>query len=763
MKIFKLVFFIICIGLKSSAQNPNQIQIIPIPVNVRAAPGNLKLSEIRQIIIQKNNPELKQLTEQYKQQLSLSNIKVIESKSPKFGKVKAIILSNQYTDRKPDYYSINITKNGILINAQESQGIFYALQSLIQLSEPTQKSSVPFLVIEDYSRFPYRGMHLDVSRHFFPVSFIKEYIDLLARYKFNKFHWHLTDDQGWRIEIKKYPLLTEIGSIRKETLIGAYGSYPIQYDKTEYGGFYTQEEIVDIVQYAKDKFIEIIPEIEMPGHSAALLAAYPQFGCNAGPYEVATTWGVSNNVLCPTDTTLNFMKDILDEVCDLFPGKYIHVGGDEVLKEEWKKSEECTKVMRRQKLKTYEDVQSYFIRQMDLYLSKKNKVLVGWDEILEGGLSQNAVVMSWRGFDGGIQAAKQRHDVIMTPGAYCYFDHYQSTSSLEPLAIGGYTSLEKVYSFNPIPEDLAVEFQKYIIGAQANVWTEYISSPEQVLYMAFPRAMALAEVNWSVPAMRDYKEFLNRLNSQFAWFKSQNINLSNAYLDLNYSTRVSSDSQYLVFNKPPLNGRILIETDSKEDGINQEYLSVDSILLDKDKNFKAWFQLNDNTLGRSISIAFNKHKSVGKKINISQSPSLKYGGGGSRVLINGIDASPNKFSGSEWLGFDNGKNLDANIDLLKLDTIHSISIQVFQDESAWIYLPESIEIYSSMNNIDFNLEKKYEVGLKPGRTLKEKIEFPNGIYTQFLKIIAVNYGEIEPEKSGGGHGAWLFVGEIAID
>ncbi|NOT38186.1 MAG: family 20 glycosylhydrolase [Saprospiraceae bacterium] len=764
MNIFRLILLIlvICSSLNGNCQSLVQHSIIPIPSSVKSAPGQLRLSEIQQIIIPTKNPELKKLAELMKKELRLS-AKITESRSPKFGNTKSIVLNTPYTERHPDMYTLNVSKTGILIFAQESKGLFYGFQTLKQLAELTNFETVGFYVIEDQSTFSYRGMHLDVSRHFFSVEFVKQYIDLLARYKFNKFHWHLTDDQGWRIEIKKYPLLTEIGSIRKKTLIGAYGSNPVQYDEKEYSGFYTQEEIKEVVQYAKERYIDIIPEIEMPGHSMAALAAYPHLGCHAGPYEVATTWGVSNNTLCPTDTTLQFMKDVLDEVCELFPSQLIHIGGDEVMKDVWKKSDECAKIMRRQKIKTYDELQSYFIKQIDIHLTKRGKTLVGWDEILEGGLSQNAVVMSWRGTEGGIQAAKLKHDVIMCPGTHCYFDHYQSVSSNEPLAIGGYTSLEKVYSFNPIPEELKAEQQKYILGSQGNVWTEYILNNEHVLYMAFPRAIALAEVNWSTQGSRNYKNFLLRMNHHYNLFKKNNINLSTAYLDLNYRTNIYDDKLFLIFNKPPIDGKILIENETLEDGLQQEYLKKDSIELTESREYKSWFQLPDNTLGRSINIKFSRSKSTACEIRLNKAASSKYSLGGSTALINGIDAPSNKFSGQEWSGFESGSDLEAFIDLRKMDSIGRLSVQVFQEESSWIYLPKSIELFSSENGNEYNLVKKFDIGLRPGRSINLIIDLDKTYKSRYWKVLVKNYGTIDNGRPGKGKGAWLFIGEVRLD
>jgi hexosaminidase len=361
----------------------------------------------------------------------------------------------------------------------------------------------------------------------FPVEFIKQYLDWMARYKLNTFHWHLTDDQGWRIEIRQYPRLAEIASMRKETLVG-HAPQSTQYDGQPYGGFYTQEQIREVVAYAGDRFITVIPEIEMPGHSLAALAAYPELACTPGPFETATTWGVFKDVFCPKDNTFQFLENVLSEVMELFPSRYIHIGGDEVQKDRWKESPDAQAVIHREGLKDESELQSYFIRRMERFINSKGRRMIGWDEILEGGLAPDATVMSWRGEQGGIAAARQGHDVIMTPDAYLYFDHYQGDRGVngksEPLAIGGMLPLEKVYSYNPLPAALNPEEQKHILGAQANLWTEYIADPHQAEYMLFPRLFALAELAWSPQGSRNYRDFLTRVPPQLARLKRQGVN-----------------------------------------------------------------------------------------------------------------------------------------------------------------------------------------------------------------------------------------------
>ena len=422
-------------------------------------------------------------------------------------------------------YKLTIDKAGVKIVGRGA-GLFYGAQTLLQLLPPPPAKlafKVPGVEINDAPRFRYRGLHLDVGRHLFPVEFIKKYIDLMAQYKLNYFHWHLTEDQGWRIEIKKYPKLTEIGSQRKET-VKDRNLMPYIGDGKPYGGFYTQEQIKDVVAYAQARYVTIVPEIEMPGHSLAALAAYPELGCTPGPFEVSTTWGIFPDIYCPKEETFTFLQDVLTEVIALFPGPYIHIGGDEAPKDRWKASPVAQAIIKREGLKDEHELQSYFIRRLGKFLNAKGKRLIGWDEILEGGLAPDATVMSWRGETGGIAAAKQKHDVVMTPSGYLYLDHYQGDPKYEPLNIGGYTTLARTYSYNPTPAELTPEEQKYIIGAQGNVWTEYLKTPELVEYMAFPRALALAEMTWTPQAKRNYEDFAARLPAQFARLDVQKVN-----------------------------------------------------------------------------------------------------------------------------------------------------------------------------------------------------------------------------------------------
>jgi len=435
---------------------------------------------------------------------------------------------------RPESYELSSGPAGIEIRAASHAGLFYGIQSLRQLLPAGATTgargaadddwTVPALEIRDDPRFVYRGLHLDVGRHYFTPEFIKRYIDLLASYKLNVFHWHLTEDQGWRLQIDRYPRLAEVSSHRRETILEKNFD-PYVGDGIPHGGYYTKDEVRDIVAYAAERYVTVIPEIELPGHSVAALAAYPELACTDGPFEVATVWGVKEDIYCPHERTFEFLEGVLTEVMELFPSPYIHIGGDEAPKARWEESAVAQAVMHREGLADEHELQSWFIRRIEQFLLEHDRRLIGWDEILEGGLAPQATVMSWRGVSGGIEAARQGHDVIMTPTSHMYFDYYQGADqSAEPLAIGGYLPLEKVYAFEPVPAELTESEGRHILGVQANVWTEYIKTPEYAEYMAYPRALALAEVAWTPALSRDWSGFTARLPSQLARLEALGVN-----------------------------------------------------------------------------------------------------------------------------------------------------------------------------------------------------------------------------------------------
>jgi hexosaminidase len=486
-----------------------------MPASLTNMEGTFSIGSQTKILINSENKEMQKVTSyliNHLEDFYQIKSKVTFSGAPE--KKTIFIKLNTGLSISKEAYNLTVSSKGIMLESPSPSGLFYGIQTLLQLMPPIkQKLSavvVPAVEIKDSPRFAWRGLHLDVGRHFMPKEFILKYLDYMAFHKFNTFHWHLTEDQGWRIEIKKYPRLTEVGSIRKETLVGHYGSK--NYDGTPVGGYYTQEDVKEIVAYATDRFITVVPEIEMPGHALAALAAYPELGCTGGPYEVGTTWGVFDDVYCAGNAkTDTFLMDVLKEVIPLFPGEYFHIGGDECPKTRWQKCPLCNEKMKAEGLRSENELQSFFVQRMEKFLNENGKKLIGWDEILEGGLAPNAAIMSWRGEKGGIAAAKEHHFVVMTPGEYCYLDHYQADPKNEPLAIGGYLPLKKVYSYEPIPASLTEEESKYVMGAQGNVWTEYMKTPQQVEYMVYPRAAALAEAVWSPKGPKDFENFKSRL------------------------------------------------------------------------------------------------------------------------------------------------------------------------------------------------------------------------------------------------------------
>ncbi len=433
----------------------------------------------------------------------------------------------------PEGYRLVVDQAGVQVTAAGGAGLFYGSQTFLQLlpARPAATARVPCVRIADAPAFRWRGGMLDVSRHFFSVAFVKKYIDFIAAYKLNTFHWHLTDDQGWRIEIKQYPRLTQVSAFRKETLIGAQQLLKtpadFKYDGTPYGGFYTQAEIRDVVAYAQKRYVTVVPEIEMPGHSVAVLAAYPELACRPGPYETWTKWGVNEDIVCPTEATFRFFEGVLAEVCALFPGPYVHIGGDEAPKTRWKESPAVQEIMQREGFADVEKVQGWFNRRIEKFLQSKGKKLIGWDEILEGGISPGATVMSWRGEQGGIEAAKLGHDVVMSPTTYLYVNYGQNPqphSPYEPLMIGGYIALDKIYNYNPLPQELTPAQQRHVLGPQANLWTEYITTPAAAEYMLFPRLLAVSEVAWTPAARKKYADFVPRMGQQFARLDAHRIN-----------------------------------------------------------------------------------------------------------------------------------------------------------------------------------------------------------------------------------------------
>lgn len=670
-------------------------------------------------------------------------------------------------------YEIRVLEDEIKISAATDQGAFYAVQSLRQLLPPefengtfkADKVAIKGVVIEDEPQFKYRGMHLDVGRHMYSVEFIKKYIDALAMLKMNTFHWHLTEDQGWRIEIKKYPKLQEVAAYRNETLIGHYSDQPHQFDGKRYGGFYTQDEVKDIVAYAKDRFVTVIPEIELPGHSQAALAAYPELGCTGEQIEVAKKWGVFEDIYCPKEETFSFLEDVLDEVLELFPSEYIHIGGDEAPKTRWKNCKHCQALITKEGLKDEHELQSYFISRMERYLNSKGRQIIGWDEILEGGLAPNATVMSWRGINGAVEAAKQHHNVIMTPTSHCYFDYYQSENSDEPLAIGGFLPLEKVYSFNPIPEELSKEEAQYVLGAQGNIWTEYMPTEDQVEYMMFPRILAMSEVVWSNQDQKSYPDFVNRVETFHERFEALDINYANHLYEIEGELKATDHGVAYQLKSLSQGKTIRYTEDGSEPSITSKVYEK-SIPISESIIIKAAVFNSERKLGTTFTQEINLHKAVGDKITIDKPPHKSYPGSGAEGLINGISGSNSRFGDKEWLGFW-GDDIEITIDFDQPKIVNSISTRFHNGNGQWIYAPKEVTIQYLLQDEMMFVTDKHDIKASKNSIVNfqskmTKVEDRN-MKVKSIIIKVPNYGTIAEGKQGAGNKAWTFIDEIIVN
>jgi len=566
---FFLYLASVAVAKPESKQNI-QLSIIPQPLSVKESSGNFAIGKKTIIYVDDNNPSLQKIAEMLSSQLKYEtgyDLKVIKITGD--APSNAIILTQKdaIDFLGAEGYSLSVRSDKVIIKGMQPAGVFYGAQTLLQLlpvkSETVLPSpasvprspvsslrspvslTIPGVEIKDKPRFGWRGMMLDVGRYFYSVDFIKKYIDYLAMHKMNTFHWHLTEDHGWRIEIKKYPKLTDVSAWREAT---QYDKSTNQLDKNPHGGFYTQDQVREVVAYAKDRFVTIVPEIEMPGHSLAALVAYPELSCTGGPFKIPDQWGIQKDVFCAgNEQTFKFLEDVLTEIAELFPSPIIHIGGDECPKDHWKTCPKCQARIKTEGLKDEHELQSYFIKRIEKFLLTKNKRIIGWDEILEGGLAPNAAVMSWRGIKGGIAAAQQHHDVIMAPTTYAYFDYYQGEPYLEPVAIGGFLPLDKVYSYEPVPSELNTEEASFIKGVQATIWCEFIHSAEKVEYMSFPRAAAVAEIGWTDPKLKNWEDFKRRLEMQYQRYKNAGINYSKSAMNVTYtSVKNSADGTAVV-------------------------------------------------------------------------------------------------------------------------------------------------------------------------------------------------------------------------
>ena len=727
-----------------------QCPIIPTPTSYEETGGELTFGKQLTITsgqLSKNNLEF------LKNQLSsIFSIELLEVK--KKGSLQFI-----QNLKRESGYAIEVNKT-IQIEYKTDADAFYAVTSLMQLiNSKADAHTIHQCKIDDSPQFQWRGLHLDVARHFFTVDEVKRYIDLMAFYKFNIFHWHLTDDQGWRIEIKQYPKLTEIGAYRDSTIVGHYNAVPRVYEKVKYGGFYTQEHVKDVVAYAAKKHITVVPEIELPGHARAAIAAYPELSCTGDRLPVPGLWGVFDDIFCSKPETVTFLKNVLDEVLPLFPSEYIHIGGDEAPKTRWEKCVNCRKVMAKNHLENEHQLQSHFIQQIDDYLTSKGKKIIGWDEILEGGLSTNAAVMSWRGEEGGIEAANQKHDVVMSPTTYCYFDYYQSGNASEPLAIGGFLPLEKVYNYSIIPSEMNADAKPYVLGGQANLWTEYIPTFEQVEYMVYPRALALIQNLWSENKI-NYEDFLTVFaKTQEPLLEKMKVNYATSvYLPELKISRADDGVEYTFTSKGKDKLSLTRETYDKNAGVGlrmdkiegNSFKSYRGNLLDQDYYS---IRLKCDALKNDINYNFMTHSGLGLPIELVTKPHRKYSNGGDLTLVDGVKGT-RPWKGDQWLGF-NEKEIELIIDLPNENYLSELTVGFLNAQGSWIYLPESMLISYQLENGEWM--ELSEIAITEEY---QKINFNAKADKIKLKISSID--EIPKGNEGAGFQPWTFIDEIIL-
>ena len=746
-----------------------KINIVPVPMQLTEGKGVFVIKTGTRILTDETNGTL-QIAELLAEKIkSAAAITMgMGNYNAAFPKNNTIVFTTLGADPSlgNEGYTIDVTETNIFVKAVSANGFFYGFQTLLQLLPPDIEShstivktySIPAVSIKDKPRFGYRGMHLDVSRHMFTVEFIKKYIDLMAMYKLNTFHWHLTDDQGWRIEIKKYPGLTHVGSIRKGTQIGKTDLA----DSVAYGGFYTQEQAREIVAYAAARFVTVIPEIEMPGHSVAALTAYPTLSCTGGPFEVRKHWGVSDDILCAgNDSVFTFMQDVLTEIMDIFPSRYIHIGGDEAPKVRWKACPRCQARIKAEGLKDEMELQSYFIKRIEKFLVSKNRRLLGWDEILEGGLAPEATVMAWRGIQAAIDAAAQGHDAVMTPVDYCYFDYYQGDPDTKPEDAVGFLTLKTVYSYNPVPPVLTPDQARHILGVQGNLWTEYIKTPEKAEYMVFPRAIALAEVAWSPQERRNYDDFLDRMDNQFARLSLMKVNYGKGCFNVDITT-TNQDYRNLVVLTSEMKGlEIRYTLDGNNPDINST-LYTSPFELPASATVKAALFKDGKIAGNISECPVSVNKASGKPVTLIKPYSFKYPGTGNQAMTDGLSGSDSYRKG--WQGYE-GTDMEFSVDLLKPTLIHSLSINFPNNPSSWVLLPATVKYEASVDGITWTTlgTLNFEISPADVKEVKEvRISFPETT-VRYIKVSAVSRKVLPSWHAFKDQPCWIFADELVVE
>lgn len=745
-----------------------EYNIIPYPQTLIPQSGSFTFNKRTTVYCPFNQPEVLRLARQFSAHFEVvSGIKLaladIANANRKTN--NAVIFQPEVNLENAEAYRLSISANTIRIKASAANGFFYGLQTLYQLLPEEiygkklvagKKWSARAVEIKDSPRFAYRGLHLDVCRHFFPIAFIKKYIDAMAIHKFNTFHWHLTEDQGWRIEIKKYPRLTEVGSKRAETLVGYYyDRLPQAYDGKPYGGFYTQAEAREIVAYAKERFITVIPEIELPGHAQAAIAAYPYLSCRQdSSVKVATKWGVFKEVYCPRDTTFKFLEDVLTEIMAIFPSTYIHIGGDECPKDRWKTCPDCQAMIKNLNIKDENGLQSYFVHRIERFLNSKGRKMIGWDEILDGGLDPNATVMSWRGTQGGITAAKAGNDVIMTPGTYCYFDKYQAEPLNEPTTIGGFLPLKMVYEYEPIPTELTADEAKHVLGAQANVWTEYMPTAKSVEYMVFPRLSAMAEVVWSDKATRNWESFRNRMPSEFNRYGQLGLKASKAFYEVQFQSAVTADKKLQIsLSCDCPNARIHYIINGKTTVYKAPFI------LSESAEVIAMAFIDGKQQGRTITKSYQVSKLTGLAYTQNQQGGW-YDGGNARALTDGVPGNDKVYA--QWVGFGKGRDVEMVVDMQSAQKIEHFSVGMLNAPAMCAQISPEVKLYGSTDGVNYRLlaEKHLTPPTVPDKVIVRPVFTFMPSEVRYLKVQLRNANYCPPDKLENAECGVMFLDEI---
>ena len=748
--------------LTCNAQEQGSADIIPMPNKLEVTAGRvLRLGSEVKISIPKDLTKRKAIVGYLEGRLSDNNIHTTATTAKKAQLL--LVVDNTLQD---EAYELTVTpKRAVIKSNSQGAGFFYGVQSFMQLvpADADADAAVQCVEIKDAPRFQYRGAMIDVARNFQSKQTVLRFIDLMAAFKMNRLHIHLTDDQGWRIEIKRYPLLTEVGSKRSQTMIGHSDYYyPRRFDGKPQEGFYTQQDIKEMVAYAADRFITIIPEIEMPGHSSAALAAYPQYSCGLGKqYVVRDYMDIFDEVYCPQEQTFEFLQNVLTEVMDLFPSEYIHIGGDECPKKAWKVCPRCQTLIKKLNLKDEHELQSWFVHRIERFVNSKGKSIIGWDEILEGGLAPNATVMSWRGEVGGIEAAKMKHKVIMTPGDYCYIDHYQEDPEHAPLAIGSYLPLDSVYAYNPLPESLTPEEQKYIIGTQANLWGEYVQTADYLEYMAYPRLMAMAEVQWTDAEKKDVNNFHKRLKTQFAWLDKKGVHACRNFYEAEFGgTWNNAQNVYEVKLKTLCpDAEIRYALDCADESRFKTYSAP--IALDKETELWAAVYVDGKRMGGITHKRFAVNKATGCEYTCSPKAAWENMHEG-YALTDGLRG----FSKDTryWTGF-NKDTLRIDISLHEATTISRVKLGTLWRTWNSMWPAREVRVMVSDDGNEYRTvackKPEYDFSLTEATRFPVEVKFEES-GARFVRLVVLGGGKCHEGHYNAGEPSELALDEIEI-